>query len=379
MRGFFVAAAFTVLIDGVAAAKTLPLKLCLTGTLPKVFPNYGEAFWNGAEMALAESGAAKEAFILERFYYDQNPLAPRDAMSDMLKAGCHAALGFDFTNDLMVVREKAESEGLLILSMYGAMNPSLDTSGVIRSYQVPPVILVERLLAFVEGPLKRRFKKVLLVTTVDWDELKDFRDAAVERLKMSKTEYLLVNQVEASFRVADVEAELKRQKEPFDGILLFVRSRPAAEVADLVWKTYAKGAAPLLLGTKFFGTSTLPAFTNMLKYKEVTTYFTHQATNEDPDPAYQTFVKRYEKAYAKPPMGLAALVYDAVSLVAKASFDLRFEPGASDAKMRKALVDSVRSIDHHGITGVKVKKGLEFSYHKTFVIKTDAGGYHLVE
>jgi len=84
-----------------------PLKTCLTGTLPKVFPGYGDAFFQGAQLALNDQNVPESALVLKRHFYDQNPLAPIAAFDAMIRDDCLTLVGFDFTNELMMVRKQA--------------------------------------------------------------------------------------------------------------------------------------------------------------------------------------------------------------------------------------------------------------------------------
>ena len=58
----------------------------------------------------------------------------------------------------------------------------------------------------------------------------------------------------------------------WDYVVLLTRSLIAAEVSDLIHQF----ASPILLGTKYMGSSELPAFYNYLKNKKVTLFFSRQ-------------------------------------------------------------------------------------------------------
>lgn len=358
---------------------SLLLKICLTGTLAKVFPAYGEGFWNGALMGVESAGGSPKTVLVEKHFYDQNPLAAAKAMDEMVTSGCHAVIGFDFTNDLMLIRDKAKASSMLVVSTYGASNAALDATESIRTLQVPPAQLITLLLDYTDKKLVKKLSSVLIVTTIDLDELKTFRDEAKVILDGRKVAVQFVSQVEATFNVNEVKEAMKGLKQAPDAVLLFTRSRPAAEIADAVYEFYPAGRRPLILGTKFFGTSTLPAFTNMLKHKDVESYFTHQTSNEDPDPSYQTFVKSYREKYKLEPMGLSALALDAVSFVLKSANKAKLDDKMDPPTARKNILLAAKETSFDGVTGVSVKPGLKFEYRKTFVVRTSAKGYAIAD
>lgn len=359
---------------------SLILKICLAGTLSKVFPNYGDAFLNGAQMALNQSGRNRTDVVLERHLFDQNPLAAAEEFDRMIASGCHIVVGYDFTNDLMLVRKKSLAAKMLIISTYGASNTELDATPNIRTLQVPPKVLARRLINFVGDDLKRNLKEVLLVTTIDWDELVDYRNEAIRLLEAKKTRIHQINLVETTFSLTEVEGFFAKSKARLDAVILFVRSRPAAKIADFLAEKFPDSIRPLILGTKFFGTATLPAFTNMLVNKKVSSYFTHQTSNSDPDARYQEFIKAYREKYKEEPMGLSGLAYDAVS-IAIAANDMGPSGAASTdiTSQRNHLLTAAGKVTYRGISGIRVEKGLKFSYTKSFVVRTDENGYHLVE
>ncbi len=349
-----------------------PLKICLTGTLVKVFPKYGAAFQNGAAMAIGDS----KEFITEQHYYDQNALAPVTAIKEMAKAGCHVALGFDFTNDLIAVRDIAREQQLFVLSMYGGMNDSFKEFPNIRTLQRPAAELVDHLFEFATDKLKLKWSHPLVVTNVDRESMIDYRDRLEVHLKKLGSKVEWVNSLERNFELKEIKEALRRQQLKTDVVVLLTRSKNAALVADSLYEDL-KGKTPVILGTEFFGSASLPAFREMLKHKEVEAWAIKQNALDDPDKDYQKFIADYSKKFQSEPMVISVMVHDAVNIVKLAAAKLKLTEGDDLLAQRRKLNEALRTVKFKGLTGVEVKPGLDFSYHKSFVVKVDQGGYRI--
>jgi hypothetical protein len=352
--------------------QALPLKLCLTGTLVKVFPKYGAAFQNGASMAIEGSNE----MVTEQHYYDQNALAPVAAIKEMVKAGCHIALGFDFTNDLIAVRDFARDNQLFVLSMYGGLNESFKDYKNIRTLQRPAPELVDHLFKFSTEKLKHKWSHPLIVTNVDRESMIDYRDRFETLLKPMGSNIQWVNSLERNFDLKEIKEAISKQQSKTDVVVLLARSKNAAMVADYLYEEF-KAKTPLILGTEFFGSASLPAFREMLKHKEVEAYAIKQNALDDPDPNYQKFIADYSSKFKSDPMVISIMVHDAVNIVRLAASKLQFKPTDDITQQRIKLSEALNRVEFKGLTGVQVKAGLEFSYHKSFVVKVDQNGYRI--
>ena len=85
---------------------------------------------------------------------------------------------------------------MLVVSTYGASNVSLDATDNIRTLQVPPGQLTTLLLDYTNKKLVKDLKSALIVTTIDLDELKTFRDEAKTILEQRKVDVQYVEKSE---------------------------------------------------------------------------------------------------------------------------------------------------------------------------------------
>ena len=78
-------------------------------------------------------------------------------------------------------------------------------------------------------------------------------------------------------------------------VILLTRSSLGAKIIDLFSKE--KVDINLILGTKYMGSSALPAFYNYLNDKTVTAFFSRHNCLCDKDKAYISFMLKYKRAF----------------------------------------------------------------------------------
>ncbi len=103
------------------------------------------------------------------------------------------------------------------------------------------------------------------------------------------------------------------------------------------------------------------------------TYFSNHFSTEDPDPAVQNFVKKYNAKYSKAPDAMAALGYDAALILA----DAIKRAGSTDAKkLRDAIADTK---NFAGVTGsITIDKDRNASKPLT-ILQIVNGKYHFAQ
>lgn len=103
------------------------------------------------------------------------------------------------------------------------------------------------------------------------------------------------------------------------------------------------------------------------------TYFSNHFSTEDPDPAVQNFVKKYNAKYSKAPDAMAALGYDAALILA----DAIKRAGSTDSKkLRDAIADTK---NFAGVTGsITIDKDRNASKPLTILQIVD-GKYHFAQ
>ncbi len=103
------------------------------------------------------------------------------------------------------------------------------------------------------------------------------------------------------------------------------------------------------------------------------TYFSNHFSTEDPDPAVQNFVKKYNAKYSKAPDAMAALGYDAALILG----DAIKRAGSTDSKkLRDAIADTK---NFAGVTGsITIDKDRNASKPLTILQIVD-GKYHFAQ
>lgn len=343
------------------------LKICLTGSTEKALPKYGEAFVNGAKLAINElSDSNKKRVKLEINYYDSNPLAPITKLEELRKASCDAVIGFSTGNDLLSIEGSLLERPVLTLSIYGDPQERFNETSYLRTMQPSAQDLINHL--FANLPFKiRKDSKVLLITAADRSEMNSYKIAYLDKLK----DVASITQVEVIEQTHDLRQfeGILRKDVKWDYVILLTRSLIAAELSDLIHKE----SNPIILGTKYFGSSDLPAFLNYLKNKKIEAYISRQNCSCDTTQDYQSLRSKYFKAYGVEPMSISIDSYDATRFVLQALKSIKL----SGEEVLKFL--NSKDAKFLGVSSFKVTEGYKVSSTKRFLIKIDENGYKEVK
>lgn len=348
------------------------LKLCLTGSTEKTIPNYGEAFWNGAVLAKEElEDHIKKKIELELHYYDVTPLAALNGLKSMRKAGCDAIIGFSTGNDLIAVEEELARDPILTLSIYGDPLERFKSTKHLRTIQPSATALLTHL--FNDLPHKIHEKsKVLVITASDRSEMVEYQKSVEPILsKLTKnTTYSSV--IEQTQDISEFQ-KIFNQNQEWDFVILFTRSLIAARIVD---KFSANGLnkKPIYLGTKYFGTSELPAFFNFLKNKNVEAYFSRQNCSCDSSKEYLSFQERYEKQFKKKPMLISVDTFDAVKFLSKSAESLKRIGPDSVINFFNGYNSRFR-----GVGTMAVEPGFQVKAEDKYLIKVTNKGYENIK
>jgi len=220
---------FLLILNGTAFA-SVPLNVCITGTLVKVFPKYGEAFHKGALMGLSNNNVK-----IIKHYYDQDSLAPIKAMSNMIQSGCHAIVGFSFSNDLLAISKQARENNILVISIYGEIDDQLKDHPSIRTMQIPTKHLIQKLVSYGTNNLKLGWKKPFVVTDVDRTSMVSYRESLKLIFEKNKINGVWHTSTESHFDLNAVKADYLKQAKGSDVLILFTRSQNAASISDMVY------------------------------------------------------------------------------------------------------------------------------------------------
>lgn len=354
---------FLLALPMASKANDIELKICLTGSTEKALPKYGEAFVNGANLAINELSASEKRRVkLAVNYYESNPLAPISKLEELRNESCDAIIGFSTGNDLLSIEESLKKKPLFTLSIYGDPQERFNETSYLRTMQPSAQDLVNHL--FTKLPFKiKKDSKVLLITAADRSEMISYKDAYLNKLKESGS----VTQIEVIEQTHDLRQfeDVLRKKIKWDYVVLLTRSLIAAELSDLVYKN----SSPIILGTKYFGSSDLPAFFNYLKNKKVQAYISRQNCSCDSTLEYQSLRSKYLQTYSVDPMSISIDSYDATKFVLQSLKTTKLNA----EQVLKFLNSSEASF--LGVSSLNITEGLNLSSTKRFLIKIDENGY----
>lgn len=341
-------------------------KVCLTGSSVKIFPSYGEAFYNGATLA------AKDKMVIEKHYYDPTPTSPDKAYKKMLKAGCSAILGFTNSNDLIRIKDLARKDNILVISMYGDIDDQLKNYENIRTMRAPHRFIVGKMGKFITSGQVKKPKKVLIVTVVDRYTMNIYKEEYKLLFEDLDIEFDTIDISEKHFQILPFENKYK--KGGFDTVLILTRSMIASKIANSIYEIQKDYDLPLILGTANFGSAQLPAFVNRLKNKEMSAYITRQSRVNDPSPHYQEYVKNYNKEFGNQPSVISGLAFDSVNFLLKSTSTIN-KKNITPTELLK----TAKNTTYKGITGVNMEKNLKFDYTRAFIVKIEDGMYELAK
>jgi hypothetical protein len=338
------------------------LKICLTGSTEKAIPNYGEAFFNGAKLALSELDIAKKKKV-EIIYnpYDTTPLAAVDKLKELRNDACDAIVGFSTGNDLLSIEDSLKKSPVLTLSIYGDPRPHFTKTNYLRTLQPSAEELTAHLLGKVNI---KAGKKVLMITAIDRSEMTSYREAFLSYLSHKNITLKQVEVLEQANDLTPLKRLLEKDKD-WNYAILLARSSVAAEVSDLIHQF----THPILLGTKYMGSAELPAFFNYLKNKNVEAYFSRQNCTCSHRQEYKDAVKKYVAKFGIKPMAISIDTYDTVKFIFQA-IDL---PHISSLSVIQFL--NSKKASFKGSSSLVVLEGLKLKVTDRFLMKITEKGY----
>lgn len=358
------------------ALTTPVVRICMTGSLMKIYPEYARAFEQGAESALDDlkKNNLDTQFEKHIYYYDNNPLAPRQTLEKMIANQCSVILGFDNTNELTAVQDLAEKENQFVISMYADTKELISKN--VFSLQPPADFLVQKLRSYIGE--KYKIKNVLIFNTIDRSDLVHYRQAFQSWFKEINASVTSVNLLERPLRLEEARAEILKDIDIVDTIVLDTRALTASLISDLIHEMLEDKKKILFLATENLGSSSLPVFFNALKHKDVEVYFSRHNAITDPDKKYQNFVSEYKNKYGENPAVISGYAFDTVKYLGvlyKSISSAEKENIISPEQMLKAAKDSTFS----GITGITFLPGPKIDHTKSFIVKVTSDGYAVAE
>jgi hypothetical protein len=293
-------------------------KTCLSGSTEKMIPAYGEAFIKGASLLKKLKPQEFEKMVIKDYFYENSALAPIQSLKNMKKDNCDIIMGFSTGNDLIAIKDLAERYAIKIISIYGDPSKEISGSKTIITLQPSAQELVKHLMKELGSKLKN--SKVVIVTAIDRVEMLEYQEAykkLIGEVTSNITEFQILEETQ---NLQELENFSKLGKK-FEYLVLLTRSSLAAKISDLLNKT---GHSFQILGTKYFGSSELPAFLNYLENKNINAYISRQNCNCANDSHFLRFKEDYIKEYKTTPMGISYEAYIAMQAIESAYKNKKF-------------------------------------------------------
>lgn len=308
-------------------------KVCLTGSTVKSFPKYGDAFVNGALLANDNND-----FDIEFIPYDSGIQWAKKAYLKMVNIKCSVIIGFSTGNDLISINKLTRKYKVPVLSIYGDINKVITDNPYIKSFQASPEYLIRPILNILK---ENTNEEVLIITTRDKSSLDQYRTSYVRELKKLDIKYKTVDIVENTNR-NKIFSSVDIQK--FKKFIILTRSAIGAWISDEIVRNIKK---PLMVGTKYFGSSSLPALHKYSKNLDKKIIFSRQNCFCSKYKEISRFKSLYLKKYKIKPMVISISSYSAIQFLRKVW------------KNYKSLsLESMNKTEATLVNGVRVDKGL---------------------
>lgn len=338
-----------------------PPTICLTGRIVENLPSYGQSFVDAAHLAVEQS-QLKQPVTIKTFFYNDRPLAPLSVYQQMLKANCSAIIGFEYLSDLLLVAKMQSNKSLPIFTSYASTLGNDDLPKNIFIFRPSYRFFAKKMLDFLQQKYGK-LGRVLLVTEVSRDAMKEYQQAYIEQFRKRHIQYNTFEFLENDKNVVAKLNQFLTGKKPYRFVFLLSGAIASEKVANAL-----NDQKTVFIGTENYGSSSAQSFYVRLTNKNIQSYFIRNLDLLKANKKLLDFEKLYENKYHQKPLLLSAYTYDATRIILQAIKS----SGSISLK-------NIFNVHYNGVTGVKVKNGRFYRSPETIILKVSPNGYQYVE
>jgi ABC-type branched-subunit amino acid transport system substrate-binding protein len=338
-----------------------PISICLTGRIEINLPSYREGFVNAANLAYKHS-EIKRSVVIKNYFYDDRPLSPIAAYKKMLKNNCSAVIGFEYLSDLLLV---VKTQGVNKIPIFTSYSSTLGRNKLpenIFVFMPSYHFLSNTMINF----LRKKFghlNHLLLITEINRDSMKQYRQAYVQEFKKRKIKYETFEILENDKNLISKLNNFLKNKGRFDYVFLLSGVIAATKIINEL-----NNETTTFVGTENYGSSSSPSLYVRLTNKNIQSYFIRNYDSIKRSKLLKKFEDSYEKEFDSKPLSLSAYTYDATRIILN-----------SIQKYNNVNINNILNINYIGASGIKIKNKIFYRSQEYIILKMTPSGYQYVE
>lgn len=359
---FFKRASTILLLFPLLAFAKGPIAICLTGRIAINLPSYGESFVNAANLAVEQSDM-KKTVIIKKYFYDDRPLSPISAYQKMVDDKCSAIIGFEYLSDLLlVVRIQNRDTNIPIFTSYASTLGENNLPKNIFIFMPSYRFLADKMINFSTNKFGH-LDRVLLITEINRDSMKQYRQAYIEKFKKENIQYETFEILENDKNIIPkIKKFLKRQKK-FKYVFVLSGVIASSKIINEL-----NDSKMVFFGTENYGSSTAQSLYIRLTNKNINSYFIRNFDSIKRSRYLEKFENAYEEAFHSKPLSLSAYTYDATRIILNAI-----------SQYNDVSADNISKINYLGASGIKIQDGEFYRSPEYIILKVTPKGYQYAE
>ena len=340
---------------------SLPIKICLTGQIETILPDYKNSLMNAANLALSQNKS--DNIILKTYFYDHQPLSPIKAYEDMNRDQCSAIIGYEYLSDLLLIQRIQKKTDIPIFTSWSStsQNESIPVNFFI--FEPTYEFQVENMINF----LKNKYGGVsnaLIVTEVDRDDLIRYKSAYVKSFQGKNINYDTFDMITDDSKFEEkILAFIKSSRKKYKYIFLLTGAVGSTNIIN-----HLNDHKIIFIGTENFGSSSNQSVYIRLNDKNVTAYSIRNFDLLQQNAIHNAFLEQYTLRYGSNPNSLSAYTYDAMNIIIH-----------TINKFNKVTPENILKINFNGITGVYIKDSKFHRSNNYVILSIESNGFHYVQ